>query len=468
MTAPAPFTIGLLPFYLKLYDDIFPGLRSGFDDFQRRLVKAFERRSIAVVASPPCCVRDEFAAVIRQFETAGVDAIVTVHLAYSPSLEALEPFTQTRLPVLICDTTMDAAFGRDVLPERILYNHGVHGVMDFASVLRRHRRPFEIAAGHLDDPHLLERLIHLLPAARAATSFLGSRVLRVGPEFAGMGDFSVPAPLLYKRFGIEAQTRPLEALEQAMAAISDAEVDVEMTGDMQRYDCALDGEVHRRSTRVGLGLRRLLTETESMAVSVNFQAFDQPNRLANTMPFLEASKGMARGIGYAGEGDMLTAALVGALARGFGDVTFTEIFCPDWAGGSLFLSHMGEISPAVAADRPRLVAKPSLLRGGLSTAVLTCAVRPGPAAFVNLAPGPDESFSLIAAPVEVLPEENRLAPAMRDSIRAWIRPRLPVSTFLESYSRAGGTHHNALVLGEAMEAIAAFGRMTGLAVVRLE
>ncbi|MDZ7837486.1 MAG: hypothetical protein U5N58_05810 [Actinomycetota bacterium] len=32
-----------------------------------------------------------------------------------------------------------------------------------------------------------------------------------------------------------------------------------------------------------------------------------------TIPFLEASKAMARGTGYAGEGDIITAALVGAL-----------------------------------------------------------------------------------------------------------------------------------------------------------
>ncbi|MCL4377237.1 MAG: hypothetical protein M1409_02460 [Actinobacteria bacterium] len=34
-----------------------------------------------------------------------------------------------------------------------------------------------------------------------------------------------------------------------------------------------------------------------------------------TIPFLEASKSMARGIGYAGEGDVLTAALTGSLIR---------------------------------------------------------------------------------------------------------------------------------------------------------
>ena len=53
-------------------------------------------------------------------------------------------------------------------------------------------------------------------------------------------------------------------------------------------------------------------------------------------------------------------------------------------------------------------------------------------------------------------------PGMRDTVRVWVRPRCKVSDFLEAYSRAGGTHHSALVLGDRVEAVAAFGRMLGV------
>ena len=137
---------------------------------------------------------------------------------------------------------------------------------------------------------------------------------------------------------------------------------------------------------------------------------------------------------------------------------------PAWTANSLFLSHMGEISPAVAGDRPRVCAKPAFDGKSATTALLTCAVKPGPAVFVNLAPGPDDSFSLIVAPVEVLAENGDLDPAMRDTVRAWVRPRGSVADFLEAYSRAGGTHHSALVLGEHADAVEAFGRTLGVAV----
>jgi L-arabinose isomerase len=460
--------VGLLPFYLKLYDDLVPQCRAGFDGFIARVAAGLEVRGLAVRTAPVCRVAGEFSAAIGQFGAAGVDCIVTVHLAYSPSLEAIDACLKTTLPIVILDTTMDADFGLGAHADRIMYNHGVHGVMDFASMLRRRKRPFEIVAGHDSEPALLDRAADLVRAAAGAKSLRGSRILRVGEAFAGMGDFAVAEDVLAGKLGIHVQQIGLETLDAAIVEVTDAAVAREVAEDGLRYACELPAEVHARSVRVGLGLRRLLDEGGYRGLSVNFQAFNRGDRPANTMPFFEISKAMGRELGYAGEGDVLTAALVGALARAFGAVTFTEVFCADWAGNSLFLSHMGEISPSVAGDRPRVFSKPLFSGGSLDTAILTCAVKPGPAVLVNLAPGPDDTFSLIVAPVEVLAEDASLNPAMRDVVRAWVRPRGNVAAYLEAYSRAGGTHHSALVLGDRAEAVAAFGRQSGLAVVRLD
>jgi len=382
---------------------------------------------------------------------------------------------------------MDAAYGVDVRADRLMYNHGIHGVMDLASMLRRRGKAYEIAAGHYRDPSLLERVAGMVRTASAADAtpagldggsaivdstrsasagapMHDNRILRIGDAFTGMGDFAVEVELLRERLGIEVEQVGLEALDSAVGAVTETAVTAELALDHKRFDCELDEAVHRQSIRVGLGLRQLLDAGGYHGFSINFQEFDRTDRAADTMPFLEISKAMARGIGYAGEGDVLTAALVGALAREFGGVTFTEIFCPDWTGNSLFLSHMGEIGPAVAGDRPRICAKPAFDGKSATTAVLTCAVKPGPAVFVNLPPGPNDSFSLIVAPVEVLAEDDTLDPAMRDTVRAWVRPTCKVGDFLEAYSRAGGTHHSALVLGDCAEAVAAFGRMLGVEV----
>jgi L-arabinose isomerase len=275
-----------------------------------------------------------------------------------------------------------------------------------------------------------------------------------------MGDFQVETGLLRKSLGISVDEASPGALEPLAAALSDEEISAEMREDLARFDAEIDEETHRRSVRLGLALRRLLEEGGYDAFSVNFLAFDAREGPVSTVPFLEASKAMARGIGYAGEGDVLTASLVGALGGAFGKTTFTEIFCPDWSGGSLFLSHMGEINPEVAAGRPRLARKAFPWTGALDPAVISCAPAPGPAVLVNLAPGPRDSFGLIAAPVTVLGDATN--PAMRDCVRGWVKPAVPLEAFLEGYSRLGGTHHSALVLGARTEGIAAFGRFAGI------
>jgi L-arabinose isomerase len=307
---------------------------------------------------------------------------------------------------------------------------------------------------------MAKRAVAIARAAAAWRRFARTRALRIGPPFAGMGDFQVPAATLRERLGIEVHEIAPQALAENVEAVSEADIAAEMLVDAARFAVECPEEVHRCSLRVGLGLRRRLEEGGFHAFSLNFMAFDQSEGPVSTVPFLECCKAMARGIGYAGEGDVLTAALVGALHSVFGGTTFTEIFCPDWRGGALFLSHMGEVNPDVCSGRSRLYEKDYPFSPALNPAALAGAIRPGPATYVNIAPGPEGTFSLLAAPVEALGDGTH--PDLREWVRAWVRPTLPLEDFLEQYSERGGTHHSALMLGDHREALAAFARMGGM------
>ena len=448
---------GLLPLYLKLYDEAAPEALEVLKKFLADVAGGLAGRGLEVETAPVCRLEAEFESAVAKLEKAGADAIVTLHLAYSPSLESAGPLSKTALPIVILDTTPDANFGPDVDPARIMYNHGIHGVQDMANLLLRRGKPFEIVAGHAGGSDVLDRAADLVRAARAARCLRSTRALRVGEAFRGMGDFSVPDEKLANLLGISVAQIEAGELAAHVEKVADDALEAELKSDRETFDVEADEQVHRRSALLGLGLRALLEADSYGAFSMNFLAFDSPE---TTVPFLEASKAMARGVGYAGEGDVLTAALVGALLSAWEKTTFTEIFCPDWKSNSLFLSHMGEINPAVAAARPLLCEKPFPFTRAQNPAVLACAPAPGPAVFVNLAPGPEDSFRLIVAPVELLGDGTH--PEMRTKIRGWMRPARPAAGFLEEYSRLGGTHHSALVLGQHVEAVAAFARMAGL------
>ena len=462
--------IGLLPLYLKLYDKTAPDRRHKFEPFLATIRQAFERSGIAVTAGAICCVEPEFRHEIAQFERAGVDLIVGVHLAYSPSLESAGPLGDTAIPLLLLDTTMDYDFGLAVDPTRISFDHGIHGVQDLASVLRRNKRPFQIVAGHVIESDVMKKAAAVARAAYAVRRFRQTRAMRIGESFRGMGDFAVDPMVLHSVFGIEVDTVGIDDLSNEIGRVTQNEVAEEIRLDRERFHVEAKEETHERSIRVSLGIRRLLEQGSRgslarpgySAFSMNFPAFDRADRPADTVPFLEASKAMARGLGYGGEGDVLSACLVGALSAAFGETTFTEIFCPDWKGDSLFLSHMGEVNPTIAADTPRLIELDFPYTDARNPAVLVCAFKPGAATLVNMAPGPDDSFGLIASEIEVL--GDAMHPGIRDSIRAWIRTSCPLGTFLEQYSRLGGTHHSALVYGRQSEATKAFASFAGMLV----
>ena len=439
--------VGLLPLYLSLYDQTDPARRQEFQPFLGAIAEGFEQDGTDVVRGGICCVEAEFREAVAFFEQEGVHLIVAVHLAYSPSLESADALCATKIPLLFLDTTMDYGFGPTVDPSRIFYNHGIHGVQDLASVLRRRDRHYSIVAGHVAAPDLLPRACKVARAACAAWRFRNTKALRIGGAFPGMGDFAVEDALLEERLGPKVAQAGMAELAAAVETVTDAEVDAEVKVDAERFILDLDGHVHRQSVRVGLGLRRLLEEGGYTAFSMNFTAFDTSEGPVDRVPFLEACKAMARGMGYAGEGDVLTASLVGALNAAYGSTSFIEIFCPDWKGNSLFLSHMGEMNPAIAEGKPRLIEMDFPYTRANNPAIPACTFMPGHATLVNLVYGSEEEgeFHLLADEVEVLEEPEDTA--MRNCIRAWIRPADPLDEFLENYSLLGGTHHSALMRG---------------------
>jgi len=452
--------IGLLPLYVELYDRVLPELREKVEPLTDQVCEGFESRQVAVTRASTCCLREDVDSALKQFDDEQVDLIVTLHLAYSPSLESAESLAGAPQPLLLLDTTLDSAFPRDVDPERLLYNHGIHGVQDLAAMLRRHKKEYEVVAGHLSDASVMDRATGLARAAHAAVLLKGIKTLGIGGALKGMGDFQVEPDILAEKLGISTHTIQPSDLVACAEAVTDEEIEAERLLDLERFQGEIDPDVHRRSLRVGLGLRRYLEDGGYGAFSMNFDAFRDADGAVNTVPFLECCKAMVRGMGYAGEGDVLTAALVAVLSRSYGKTSFVEMFCPDWEGNSIFLSHMGEFNPELSAEKPVLYEKEYPFSPALNPAALGMAPSPGEATYVNLSPGPEGTFRLIVSLVDVL--EDGTHPDLPQWVRAWIRPSIPVAEFLEKFSRLGGTHHSALMMGDHRDSLALFARLSGM------
>ena len=124
------------------------------------------------------------------------------------------------------------------------------------------------------------------------------------------------------------------------------------------------------------------------------------------------------------------------------------------------LYHEGECNPALAASPPTLIEKSYPFGDVDNPVMLRFGLKAGPATLANLAPGPDDSYCLIAAPVEVV--ERGPVAGVPDSPHFWVRPDRPAEDFLRGYSEAGGTHHLALLRGDHVRALELMARLLGV------
>lgn len=448
-----PTRIGLMPLYLALYDEVRPDARPDMEAFAARVREMLTGLGLDVVAMPIVTTRREIDRELPALiDDPDLDALATVHLAYSPSLEATEPLVRAERPLLLLDTTPAPAFGEDADQEMMFRNHGIHGVQDLACMMRRRERPYLLAVGHVDDPAFHADIMLSCRAMRAARALSSMRVLMIGDSFEGMGDFTVDSGVLSRELGVNVARVSVSELAQVAREVSDAELEAEAGCESDLCDCSgVSPEALGRTNRVGLAVRRVMEEYAAGAMTFNFGSFDSDTGI-ETVPFLEASKAMARGQGYAGENDVLTAAMVGALAQAGCRLTFTEMFCPDWQGGTIFMSHMGECGLGVAEGRATLVEKQYAFSDVANPVIATPKITPGEATLVNLAPGPDNSFRFITARVEVL--DRGPVAGFREVPHYWIRPlEGDLRGFLQRYSELGGTHHLALCLGDEREMV---------------
>jgi L-arabinose isomerase len=275
----------------------------------------------------------------------------------------------------------------------------------------------------------------------------------VGEPFTGMGDFRIPFDEMKNDLNITTVFYDFREGEKNIATVTPEAIQAEYERDTQRFniDKNLTRQVYDRSARVALAIRKWVNDEKLTAFTINFNEARRENPGLPVMPFTECSTAMTEGIGYAGEGDVLTAAFTGALLSVYKETSFTEMFCPDWEHGSIFMSHMGEYNYNTADGKPLLMEKPFPFTSAENPTVAYSTMKSGKVTLINLAPFGKGRYGLTLAPGEMLSikGENRMAL----SVNGWFKPSMELPDFLEKYSRRGATHHSVLVYGDVIEEI---------------
>ncbi len=456
--------VGYLPLYIKLYDDSDPHYRDPMVSYMNKLVSMLEDKGLEVVmADEVCRVKEEFQRAAQKFNAEGVTAVITQHLAYSPSLESIDALLKLEAPIVVFDTTLDYELIEAAPYEsRVPANHGIHGVQDMCNLLKRNGKPYYICAGHALHSEVIGEVAGMCRAAAAAKAYRNAKVGSVGGSFTGMGDFLISDERYRRDIGAEVSYMTDDDVKEYLAKVTDEEIEAEIAKDAEKYTVEVTfEEEYRLATKSGLAIRKWMADKKLTACTVNFLTLDICG--LPKMPFPECCKILERGIGYAGEGDVLTAGLVGALLSAYPNTTFTEMFCPDWQQDVVLMSHMGESNPNLAQWKPVISdCKFNYNSCGDTVGMYSCA-KAGDVALVNLAPMND-SFTLIICPGKML-DVGLEHGAYRNATQGWFKPGKKLGQFLKEYSLHGGTHHSAMVYDVNIEELKAFGAMMGFDVV---
>jgi L-arabinose isomerase len=230
-------------------------------------------------------------------------------------------------------------------------------------------------------------------------------------------------------------------------------------------DPRLSAEERADHARMQVAIQRILDDGGFGAYTAHFDAIGEDGRFAR-LPLAAASTLMARGYGYAAEGDVLTACLVSAGHVLIGDAHFTEMYAMDFPSDSVLMSHMGEGNWKVArADRPvRLIKRPLGIGRLDDPPTFLFQYQPGPATLATLVSLGGERFRLVVAEGENL--DSQVLPAL-EMPYGQFRPGSGLRACLNGWLAAGGPHHEVMNLGHHAASWQVFCRLAGIEYVEV-
>jgi L-arabinose isomerase len=459
-----PVKVGILLTLAELYRRNRPQIPGELALHWRKTIAGIVGTAADLQYSDVVCTVGECREAVATCEQNGCSLIVILPMAYTPSQVCREALIATRLPLLLLSTSVDPVLPVSNAGEFFLRNQGLHAVQDLANVLRRASRPFDVLAGHPSQDRFRALLMRKICAAQGASVLSAGRIGQIGGFFEGMLDFRFDAKARGLATGFAVVQLTVADLQRQAETIGEARIAEFVSWMHERFDTgtSVTADESEDCARLSLALEDIVERRSLNGVSMNFLALLDGG--ARTLPFLGASRLLARGVGYAGEGDVMTAALVAAVARFSSEVTFSELYLPEYERGRILLSHMGESNYDLAADdRPRLAPREFPWGRCERPLVPVVRLRSGVVTLATITEGSTETsglpYRLIVARGAV--EEDEPLRGV-DVPYGHFRPEIPLEAFVEASAAAGGTHHVALSYGDHLAELTDLASSLGL------
>ena len=360
---------------------------------------------------------------------------------------------------------------KDIDMDFMNLNQAAHGDREAGFMHTRLRLGRKVVVGHWQDPETQAELGAWVRVAHAWHDLQGAKFARFGDNMRQVGVTEGDKVAAEIRFGCSVNGYGVGDLVEQVDAVAEAEVDALIEMYEAAYEVA-DGlhkgqEQHdslRYGARLELGLRAFLEAGDFKGLTTTFEDLHGLKQL----PGLAVQRLMADGYGFGAEGDWKTAVLLRALkVMAGGEYTsFMEDYTYhlDPSDSLVLGSHMLEVCPSIAAEKPRLEVHPLGIGGKADPVRLVFDAPPGPAINASLI-DLGNRFRLIVNEVEAVthPPLPKLPVA-----RAVWRCRPDFKTALAAWLYAGGAHHTVYSYALRSEHLEDFAEIAGIELVVID
>jgi L-arabinose isomerase len=458
--------IGILGIMQDLYDDMIPGIAHRQEGYAAEI--ASHLSDVAeFIPSKAIKYREDAERAMREFEDSDLDGVMVVMLTYGPAMRVARLLSESRLPICLANIQPEPAVTPAWDMADMTYNQGVHGAQDTANAMVRAGKRFHVLTDDWKSGSFRTDIGRWARAAAAVTAWKSLKTAIFGYAMNDMGDIRVDESALVRTLGPEIVAVAPGDLYRGTLDVTDAQIAEVISFEDARFeiDPRLSREEREDHARMQVALEQILNDGGFGAYTAHFDAIGEDGRFSR-LPLAAASTLMAKGYGYAAEGDVLTACLVSAGHTLIGDGHFTEMYAMDFPSDSILQSHMGEGNWKVArADRPvKLIKRPLGIGRLADPPTFLFQLQPGPATLATLVSLEGDRFRLVVAEGENL--DSQELPAL-EMPYGQFRPASGLRACLNGWLRAGGPHHEVMNLGHHAAAWRDFCELAGIEFVQV-
>jgi L-arabinose isomerase len=458
--------IGILGIMQDLYDEMIPGIAQRQEGYAAEIAAHLEDVA-EFIPSKAIKYREDAERAMREFESAELDGVMVVMLTYGPAMRVARLLSESKLPVLLANIQPEPNVTPAWDMADMTYNQGVHGAQDTANSMVRAGKQFAVLTDDWRASSFRADVARWARAAAAVTAWKKLKVAIFGYAMNEMGDIRVDESALVRTLGPAIISVAQGDLWRGMQEVSDSTVEeiIAFENDRFEIDPRLSATERTDHARMQAAIEAILIERGFGAYTAHFDAIGEDGRFSR-LPLAAASTLMARGYGYAAEGDVLTACLVYAGHKLIGEAHFTEMYAMDFPSDSVLMSHMGEGNWQIArTDRPVKLIKRPLGIGRLDDPpTFLFQYQPGPATLATLVSLEGERFRLVVAEGENL--DSQELPAL-EMPYGQFRPASGLRQCLNAWLTNGGPHHEVMNLGHHAADWKVFCQLTGIEFVQV-